>query len=577
MNFGRRDSPEHYSRLREALNAWRRALAAMAVAIGCAALGASGLSWALIPALMAAVFAVADALLAWQGYRAAEARELDGLLSGNVCRAAQARAVEYGVGVEALPAGEVWRYVQRDFDQDLREAIAAALSGTGPRLVILSGETKSGKTRSAFQLLSGEELNDAWLVVPSDGASVERLLCAGVLPKGWAPLVVWLDDLERYASVDSGGLHEGVLRNLECDRPVVLLATVGGRGSGSSDRASSLVEPIDQLRDLGTCIDVPIKLTPSELGRAELCYGRPLIEDIEQVGLGRRMVAMSKLREELKYSHEDCPEGFAIVRAMIDWRRAGAQRPLSADRLQLLYQHYLPDGLDPDQAIFASGLKWACKPLPSIRISLVRSALGATGYEPYDLAVEVASAEWAGLTDETLARIISVAEPLDCFQMAHTAFDAANSPLALDLLARAELSEDRRLSATSAFNAGVLLAEADDMGAAEGAYRRADARGSRRGAFNLGQMLRHGGDLKGAEVAYQKADERGSAEGAVNLGVLLERRGDLAGAEAAYRRSQQRGGRKGANNLERLLAERAQQSEPRSVLDRVEERRRVAT
>src|ERR1700722_8077093 len=298
MAFGHRDSPEHYNRLRDALNASRRALVAMGVAISCAVLGASGISWAFLPALGAAVFAVADALLAWQGYRAAEARELDGFLSGSACRVSQARAVDYGVGVEALTEGQVWRYVQRDFDQDLHDAVVAALSGQGPRLVVLSGDTKSGKTRSAFQALQSDELSKAWLVVPRDGASVERLLRLGVLPRSWKPVVIWLDDLERYASVDCDGLHEGALRNLKCDRPMVVLATVGGRRGERFSRTSPLVEPVDQLRDLGKCIEVPVKLTEQELGCAETYYGRALTEEVEEVGLGRRMVAMSVLREE---------------------------------------------------------------------------------------------------------------------------------------------------------------------------------------------------------------------------------------------------------------------------------------
>jgi tetratricopeptide (TPR) repeat protein len=554
VDFVRRDNPEHYSRLREVLSASRRALVALAAAVGFAVYGISGGAWAFIPAALAAIFGVVDALLAWQGYRAAETSELVGLLSGNACRAARARAVEYGVDVEALPAGAPWHYVERDFEQQLRAAVAAALSGEGPRLVLLSGETKSGKTRAAFQLLEWVGLRDAWLVVPREGASVEALLRAGALPRSWRPLVVWLDDLEQYASADAGGLREGTLRNLECDRPVVLLATAGGRGGGSTDRGQ-LADPIEQLRALAARIDVPVKLTPGELARAGRFYGPALMGEIEQVGLARRMVAIGELREKLLGSHDDCRAGFAVTRAAIDWRRAGAQRPLSVDQLRALYRHYLPDDLDPDEELFESGLRWAREPLTSTRISLVRRAAEG-GYEPYDLAVEVASHEWPDVTPEALRQIMDLAEPRDCFQMATAAFDAGDSALALDLLVRAERSEDRRLAATSAFNTGVLLADIGDTAAAEIAYRRADERGSQRGAFNLGQLLRHRGELKDAEAAYRRADERGSSEGAVNLGVLLERRGDLAGAEAAYRRGEERGSRKGAGNLARLLAGR---------------------
>ncbi len=574
VKLGHRESPEHYSRLRDVLIASRTALVALVGALGFTAFGVSGRAWAFIPAAFAAIFAVVDALLAWQGYRAAEAREISGLLSGNPCPVARARAVEYGVDVEALPGGEVWHYIRRDFEQELRAAVAAALSGAGPRLVMLCGDTKSGKTRAAFQAMEWEKLKDGWLVVPRDGTSIGKLLRPGTLPKSWAPLVVWLDDLERYTSMDAEGLQEGALRNLECDRAVVLLATVGGRGGADRGRSGLLMDPIEQLRGMAACIDVSVKLTPSELSRAEEFYRSTLIGEIEQVGLGRRMVAIGELRERLTRSHDDCREGVAVVKAAIDWRRAGAQRPLSVDQLQSLYRHYLPDDLDPSYELFQTAQRWAREPLPGTRISLLQTAEGG-GYEPFDLAVEVASKEWPRVTRQALGKIIEVAEPQDCFQMAHAAVDANDTTLALNLLRRAELSEDRRLSATSAFNLGVLLADAGDTDDAEVAYRRADERGSQRGAFNLGQMLRHRGDSKGAEAAYLRADERGSPEGAVNLGVLLEQRGNRTGAEAAYRRAVQRGSRKGESNLGRLLGEHHDLGEAEPVFESEEGRRGV--
>jgi tetratricopeptide (TPR) repeat protein len=546
-----RDNPEHYSRLREVLGASRRALAALVAAAGLAAYGISGRAWAFLPAVLAAIFGVADALLAWQGFRAAESGELAGLLSGNVCRAARARAAEYGVDVEALPAGAQWHYVERDFEQRLRAAVAAALLGDGPRLVMLCGESGAGKSRSAFRLLEWEGLHDAWVLVPRDGASVETLLRPGALPRRWRPLVIWLDDLERYACAGVGGLDEGALRNLDCDRPVVLLATAGGRGDADAERQGQLVDPLAQLRALAARIDVPVKLSTSELARAGELYGPALLGEIREVGLGRRMMAIGELRERLLSAHE-CREGMAIVRAAIDWRRAGARQPLSTDRLQALYGDYLPDDLDPSERLFESALRWARAPLPGTRISPLRRARGG-GYEPNDLAVEVAAEVWPRVTIATVRRVMDLAEPQDCFQMACAAYDAGERQLALELLAQAERADDRRLAATSAFSTGVLLAEAGDEAGAETAYRRADGRGSQRGAFNLGQLLRHRGDLAGAEDAYRRADERGSPEGAVNLGVLLERRGDLTGAEAAYRRGEQRGSRSGAGNLRRLL------------------------
>jgi tetratricopeptide (TPR) repeat protein len=551
VKFRRPDNPEYYTRWRDILGSLRYALVALAVAAGCFAAGISGRVWAFIPAAIAAIFAVADALLAWQGSRTARASELQDLLAGKVCRAGEARATEYGVDLAVLPEGQKWRYVRRDFECELRAALKAALARTGPSLVMLSGDTKSGKTRTAFECLAWAELKDALLVVPRDGASVERLLRLGVLPRSWTPLVVWLDDIERYVSVDASGLHEGTLRNLECDRPVVLLATEGGRGSRS--RSEALIDPVEQLRGLAATVDVQVKLSAPELARAGEVYDGRLLQEIENVGIGRRMVAMSELKSRLIRSPDSSREGVAVIRAAVDWRRAGASRPLSVAQLELLYRFYLPDDLDPCMELFERGLQWTREPLPRSQIALLRRTLDDNGYEPYDLVVEMAAEQWPRVNGQALKQIVSIAEPPDCFQIATVAYDDGNSPLALELLARAEDTDDLRLSAMSAFNTGVVLAEARDLAGAEDAFRRADRRGSLRGAFNLGQLLRRAGDLVAAEAAYRRADERGSPEGAVNLGILLEGRQDLAGAEAAYRRASERGSRKGAHNLQSLL------------------------
>jgi tetratricopeptide (TPR) repeat protein len=557
--FDGRDSPEYYTRLRDVLSASRYALIALIVAVGFAVVGIAGRIWAFIPAVIVAVFAIVDVLLALRGSKAARASELRALLDGEACRAGDARATEYGVDVAVLPTGQEWHYIRRDFEDDLREAIRAALSNKGSPLVMLSGETKSGKTRAAFQALKWDELKNACLVVPRDGASVERLLRPGALPDSWMPLIVWLDDIERYTSADASGLHDGTLRNLECGRPIVLLATVGGRGARS--QAQTLMDPVEQLRSLATSIEVQIKLSDGELSRARQAYGKDLVQEIERMGIGRRMVAMNELKDKLMRSHDRSREGVAVIRAAIDWRRAGASRSLTADELDLLYRHYLPDDLDPGAELFAAGLRWARDPLPSTEISLLRRATDGTGgYEPYDLVVEVASKEWPSVDEQALTQIASLAEPQDCFQMATAAYDDGNRALALQLLARAEASDDRRLSAISAFNTGILLSDDGDLSGAEAAYRRADQRGSQRAAFNLGQLLGRNGDLAGAEAAFRRADERGSPEGAVNHGILLEESGDLMGAEAAYRRAEQRGSRKGSNNLRNLLGPRGERA-----------------
>ena len=350
-----------------------------------------------------------------------------------------------------------------------------------------------------------------------------------------------------------------MLRKLACDRPVVLLATEGARGVRS--QTELLADPVEQLKELASTIEVPVGLSGSELVRVKQVYDDQLLAEVEQIGIARRMVAMSELKRRLIRSGDRSREGVAVIRAAIDWRRAGALLPLSEYQLNRLYRHYLPDDLDPSDEVFKAGLRWARAPLPATEIALLRHASGESDrYEPYDLVTQLAATEWPIIDTRVLAEIVNLADPLDCFRMATAAYDAGESQFALGLLARAAATEDRRLSAIAEFNIGALHAERSDMAGAEAAYRRADELGSQRGAYNLGQLLRHRGALDDAESAYRRADERGSPEGAVNLGVLREQRGDFAGALAAYRRSRARGNNKASRNLALLLANHKQPS-----------------
>ncbi len=54
---------------------------------------------------------------------------------------------------DILPGGELPEYVTRDIDGDLRQAVEAALDGSGRWLVVVIGPSKVGKSRTAFEAL----------------------------------------------------------------------------------------------------------------------------------------------------------------------------------------------------------------------------------------------------------------------------------------------------------------------------------------------------------------------------------------------------------------------------------------
>src|SRR5580700_4435900 len=578
MRLTGRSDPEHYRRWREVLGAFRRALLALVSAAGLAVVGATVSVWGFLAALILAVFAVIDALLVWRWARVAATSDIDALIKGHAARVGESQANEYGVDVAVLPDGQHWLYIRRDFEEQLDAAIRGALAGTGPRLVMLCGETKAGKTRAAFQALERCELNDAWLVEPRDGACVEVLLRDGTLPEQWCPLVIWLDDIERYAAGDATGLDVSMLRNLQCDRRMLLLATEGGRGRRRYAESSELSDPVEQLRNIATCVEVPVALTDEELARTRDAYGEDFAAESEHVGLGRRMVATDELKRKLTTGQQDpksdpCREGIAVMRAVSSWRRAGAESPLDTEQIDTLYRDYLPDDLDPSDALLARGLKWARTPLSNTGISLLRKATDGSGrFEAYDLASEVAASTWPQASGASLQSIIDIATPQDCYQLAIVAYQNDDDDLATLLFGRAEASDDERLAGVSALNLGILLAKHGQAEQAQAAYRRADKRGSAEGAFNLGNLLRERDEVKQAEAAWRRADERGSAEAAFNLGSLHKERDEMELAKDAWRRADERGSGEAAFNLGILHGEHNEPEPAEAACRRADER-----
>ncbi len=101
--------------------------------------------------------------------------------------------------------------------------------------------------------------------------------------------------------------------------------------------------------------------------------------------------------------------------------------------------------------------------------------------------------------------------------------------------------DERKLNAMARMNAGVALAEAGELGAAETYFREAlgDHPGSAEGHNNLAQAMALRGDFAGAVQHYEAAlsIEPALVGADYNLGVALERVGRIADALRAYERA----------------------------------------
>jgi hypothetical protein len=149
--------------------------------------------------------------------------ELDPTLIG-VDRAAQ----------QVLPGGAIPAYVERGIDAELRGALEAAVRGEGLWLVVVSGPSKVGKSRTLFEALrrvgGGGLGRPLRVVAPVDTEAVRALLASGQSSRRDKALtVLWLDDLEPFLNQ---GLSFQMLSQWHAGGPHrVVAATYGGKAA----------------------------------------------------------------------------------------------------------------------------------------------------------------------------------------------------------------------------------------------------------------------------------------------------------------------------------------------------------
>ncbi|MEV7380963.1 tetratricopeptide repeat protein [Streptomyces lydicus] len=114
-------------------------------------------------------------------------------------------------------------YIQRQHDRQLQAHLDLAASGRDSVLVILRGESCTGKTRAAFEAVSAR-LKGWNLVFPKTPESLLAVLAAGALT---ARTVLWLNDARNFLTGPAGEAAAAALRTqLERPGPVVILGTL---------------------------------------------------------------------------------------------------------------------------------------------------------------------------------------------------------------------------------------------------------------------------------------------------------------------------------------------------------------
>ncbi len=522
-------------------------------------------------------------------------------------------------------------YVPRGMDGQLRERLQEASTETRASLVVVSGPSKAGKSRTALKV-AAKTLRDAWLLSPKSADAVAKLAKPWP-PRGLGdgPCIIWIDDIEVCAH-GQRGLNLDAMRAFgKWKRPVIVLATQGGKGLALSEN-SGFREIVGDLLARYPPLQLNPMLDEDELRRVREMYPPAVEQRVAREGLGEFMIAAPRLIDRLR--NGDSAAGRAIAMAAIDCRRTGLLRPLSVSQLNELYVHYLVGA--PTSEAFSRGLEWAAEPLYSTVALILRFEGDPDAYAPHDYVVAWANREglpihqvaWDRALNEyaqdedDLLRIAAVANGRGDTARAESAWrraDSVGSGLAARALGglfekrgepekaeaayrRAEgrgdvhssgalgllLRKRGDLTAAAAalqrsdeggdaqgacWHGTFLNQEASDLDAAEAAFRRAIARGHWHASAQLGYLLEHGRhDSEAADAAYRAADEHGDGVGARRIGLRLMQRGETEDAEAAFRRADRRGDGHGSMRLGMLLETRGKLKEAEAAYRRADER-----
>ncbi|MEU5797353.1 hypothetical protein ABZ800_28080 [Streptomyces sp. NPDC047813] len=256
------------------------------------------------------------------------------------------------VDVTAAVPGVLPLYVRRAHDEVLRSVVGQAAGGSN-RMVVLVGESSSGKTRACWEAVA--ELPAGWrLWHPLDPSPAQAL--ANALQEGIAArTAIWLNELQQYVGDQAGALAGQVaagLRVLLQDSttgPVLVLGTVWpefwsrltapavpGRSSGHA-QARTLLE--------GKGVYVPAAFEAQELGDARTVGGHDgrLADALAHTVGGRIAQYMAGAPTLLERYRTAPPAARAVIGAAMDASRLGGAGLVGREFLQAAAEGYLSD------------------------------------------------------------------------------------------------------------------------------------------------------------------------------------------------------------------------------------------
>jgi tetratricopeptide (TPR) repeat protein len=448
----------------------------------------------------------------------------------------------------------------------LRHAAAQrVVSGDAVRFIVLVGEPGTGKTRA---------LRDAAMVVCPDApvllgdrgapGTLARLLSASETPRelgaGDGPLILWLDDLERFVAPDESGLTLRHLVELGAwPRRVLVLATAGGwaadlaaegRRNPQSDRAGAhgsllglvLAERFAQVRVRAKGLSSAVLASAVERGD----YSAPDARAIGLHGIGPYVLGSDLLVRKLDTGRRPGASaqhrsGQAVADAALTWGACGIGDSLDRVRLRRLWEKSIQG--QPADDDLDSGLAWAEQPVLG-ELALVQR--DERGYRGADLIV---AARRQSLTTQECLTVLTLATPQEAAWVPYAARGHRILIEALEQFAMARDDIDTPAWFPFQVAMGHIWLALGDENRAAAAWDVAVKCGCMSTLAAVTQERLNHGDFHGATELLRRALDAGDGSVAPALAVIYRALGRGDDAVDALQRGAQAGNARSAERL----------------------------
>ncbi|HEX5307514.1 MAG TPA: sugar transferase [Solirubrobacteraceae bacterium] len=272
-------------------------------------------------------------------------------------------------------------FVERTVMHELEEGVRKQ------RFIILKGERPCGKSRLVYEALTDRARNigtnrkifvseRALSATPAEDPLIQLMKD----PKGFdgaaTPCVLLLRDCAKRLA--SGAITGDFMRRwLDREKLAVVIATFS---PADLERIKELdPDELERLEQQACVISLSPQLVGAEMDAAERIF--PTLDRYAREWLPAYLCSAVPLREKFTESLQGRHAfGNAIVRAVVDWRRAGVDRPAPIDYLRSIAPS------DPSNTSFDAELAWACEPVRAA-MSLIREE--EDGYVPDRIVLDM--------------------------------------------------------------------------------------------------------------------------------------------------------------------------------------------